>query len=51
VADLGLDSSDVAEVLGHTSSAITERIYIHAFNREAREQRIREAMGAVGGAS
>jgi hypothetical protein len=44
MADLGLDSSDVAEVMGHTTAGITERIYTHAFNREAREQRIRQAM-------
>jgi integrase len=51
MADLGLDSGDVAEVMGHTTAGVTERIYTHAFNREAREQRIRQAMGAVGGAS
>ena len=51
MAELGLTSGDVAEVMGHTTAGITERIYTHAFNREAREQRIREAMEAVGGAS
>jgi integrase len=51
MADLGLDSGDVAEVMGHTTAEVTERIYTHAFNREAREQRIREAMASAGGAS
>lgn len=48
MADLGLTSGDVAEVMGHTTAGVTERIYTHAFNREAREQRIREAMSAAG---
>jgi integrase len=52
MADLGLSSFDVAETLGHTSADVTERIYTHAFNREEREKRVREAMArAVGGAS
>jgi len=37
-------SSDVAETLGHMTAGVTERIYTHAFDREQREQRIREAM-------
>ncbi|HET8874199.1 MAG TPA: hypothetical protein VFM83_10985 [Gaiellaceae bacterium] len=46
----GLASDDVSEVLGHTSPAITEKIYTHAFNRAEREERIRRAMGeAMGG--
>jgi len=32
MADLGLDAADVAEVLGHTTAGITERIYTHAFS-------------------
>jgi integrase len=52
MSDLGLTSSDVAEVLGHTTAGVTERIYTHAFNREEREERIRQAMTqAAGGAS
>jgi integrase len=43
MAALGLTSSDVAETLGHTAG-VTERIYTHSFNREQREQRIRDAM-------
>ena len=51
MADLGLTSGDVAEVLGHTSAGITERLYTHSFNREAREERVRQAMAQAGGAS
>jgi integrase len=47
LADLDLDSDDAAALLGHTSAKVTEGIYVHAFNRDAREQRIREAMRAA----
>jgi integrase len=43
-ADLDLDSDDAAALLGHSSAKVTEGIYVHAFNRDAREQRIRAAM-------
>lgn len=50
MAYLGLDADDVKEVLGHTTKAVTETIYTHAFNRAKREERIRRAMGeAMGG--
>jgi integrase len=42
-APKGLDCRVFPEVLGHTTAGITERIYTHAFNREEREKRIREA--------
>jgi integrase len=45
----GLSSADVADVLGHTTAGITEKIYTHAFNRAERENRIREAMGQATG--
>lgn len=53
LADLGLSSSDLAEAMGHTTSGVTEAIYVHAFNRDAREERVRQAMTAAmtGGAS
>jgi integrase len=47
MAEMGITSSDVAEVMGHTTAGITERIYTHAFNREAREERVRQAMAAA----
>jgi integrase len=37
----------VSEFLGHSTAGITERIYTHAFNGDAREQRVREAMAAA----
>jgi integrase len=50
MADMGLSSEDVGDVLGHTSKSITEAIYTHAFNRDERERRVREAMDAAMGA-
>ncbi|HWL33889.1 MAG TPA: tyrosine-type recombinase/integrase [Gaiellaceae bacterium] len=47
MAEFGLTSADVAEVMGHTTAGVTERIYTHAFNREAREERIRQAQAAA----
>jgi integrase len=52
-ADLDLDSDDVAALLGHSSAKVTEAIYVHSFDADRREQRIREAMARAqnGGAS
>jgi len=47
MAEFGLTSADVAEVMGHTTAGVTERIYTHAFNRDAREERIRQAQAAA----
>jgi integrase len=44
LADLDLDSDDVAALLGHSSAKVTEGIYIHAFNKDARDERILAAM-------
>ena len=50
-----LSRTQWAGATGHTSAGITERIYTHAFNRDEREQRVREATIAAalraGGAS
>jgi Phage integrase family len=43
MADLGLSSADVGDVLGHATAGITEKIYTHVFNRDEREERIRQA--------
>jgi len=53
MASLGSTPGDVAEVLGHASPTITERIYVHAFDRAKREERVRQAMALAlaGGAS
>jgi integrase len=47
MAESGLTSADVADVMGHTTAGVTERIYKHAFNRESREKRIRQAQAAA----
>jgi hypothetical protein len=47
LAARGLSSRDAAGVLGHATAGITERIYTHAFNREEREERMRQAMAAA----
>jgi predicted transcriptional regulator len=47
LADQNLSPKDIAELLGHTTSAITESTYLHAFNAGAREERIRRAMEAA----
>jgi integrase len=49
LADLNLTSSDLAPILGHSTSGITEAIYTHAFNRDEREERVRQAMEAAMG--
>jgi integrase len=45
----GLSSVVVAAVLGHSSSAITERVYIHLFNQERTDDQVRAAMEGMGG--
>lgn len=47
LADLNLTSSDLAPTLGHATAGITEAIYTHAFNRDEREARVRNAMSAA----
>jgi integrase len=41
---LRLNSDDAAALLGHSSAQVTESIYIHVWDREKREARIRAAM-------
>ena len=43
----GITSIVLAKVLGHTDSRTTERIYIHVFDRERTEDRVRDAMQAA----
>lgn len=40
----GLSSVVLADVMGHTDSRTTERIYIHLFNRQRTDQQVRAAM-------
>ena len=37
----------LADLMGHTDSRTTERIYIHLFNRERTDEQVREAMQAA----
>jgi len=43
----GITSIVLAKVLGHTDSRTTERIYIHMFDRERTEDRVRDAIQAA----
>ena len=47
LADIGITSNDLAATLGHSSARTTEAIYVHAFNADEREARIRKAMEAA----
>jgi integrase len=47
MGERGVSSGDVAEVLGHTTAGITEKIYTHVWNREEREERVRQAVAAA----
>jgi integrase len=44
MTDYGIGSVDLADAMGHRDKATTERIYIHAFNREKKDSAIRAAM-------
>jgi integrase len=47
LGELKLEAEDAAALLGHTSGKITKEIYTHAFDRDKREERIREKMRAA----
>jgi integrase len=40
----GVSSTVLANLMGHTTSATTERIYIHLFNRQRTDEHVRAAM-------
>jgi integrase len=40
----GMSSIDLANIMGHRDSRTTEHIYIHLFNRERMEDKVRAAM-------
>ena len=42
----GLNSTELAAVMGHESSAITERTYIHLFDGVRSDDGVRAAMAA-----
>jgi integrase len=44
LAASGLDEEDGASLLGHTSGRVTRGIYVHSFDRDRKEARIRDAI-------
>jgi integrase len=46
--DRGISSTVLAALMGHESSAITERRYIHLFDRQRTDDVVREAMAFAG---
>jgi integrase len=42
--DRGISSTVVAALMGHESSTITERRYIHLFDRHSTDDAVRQAM-------
>ena len=49
--DRGISSTVLAKVMGHESSGITERRYIHLFDRQRTDDAIREAMASTAATS
>jgi integrase len=43
--DRGIRSTVLASLMGHESSTITERRYIHMFDRQRTDEPVRQAMG------
>jgi integrase len=42
--DRGISSTVLAKIMGHESSTITERRYIHLFDRQRTDELVRKAM-------
>jgi len=47
--DRGISSTVLAALMGHESSTITERRYIHLFDRQRTDEAVREAMASATG--
>ena len=45
--DRGINSTVLAALMGHESSTITERRYIHLFDRQRTDEAVRSAMASV----
>jgi integrase len=43
----GINSTVLAALMGHESSTITERRYVHVFDRQRIDEQVRQAMGAA----
>jgi integrase len=46
--DRGISSTVLAALMGHESSTITERRYIHLFDRQRTDEAVWEAMASAG---
>jgi integrase len=42
--DKGISSTVLAKLMGHESSAITERRYVHLFDKQRTDEAVRQAM-------
>jgi integrase len=47
--DRGISSTVLAALMGHESSTITERRYIHLFDRQRTDDAVRQAMASATG--
>jgi integrase len=45
----GVSSTVLANLMGHTSSITTEKVYIHLFNRQRTDDQVRAAMESAMG--
>jgi integrase len=45
--DRGISSTVLAALMGHESSTITERRYIHLFDRQRTDEAVRQAMASA----
>jgi integrase len=45
--DRGISSTVLAKLMGHESSAITERRYIHLYDKQRTDDAVRQAMASV----
>ncbi len=45
--DRGISSTVLAALMGHESSTITERRYVHLFDRQRTDEAVRQAMASV----
>lgn len=43
----GISSTVLAVLMGHESSAITERRYVHLFDKQRTDEAVRQAMASV----
>ena len=44
--DRGISSTVLAALMGHESSTITERRYVHLFDRQRTDEAVRQAMAS-----